>query len=422
MNIWVVTIGEPIINNKSSLRLHRSGILSKYISENSNHKVTWWTSCFNHFLKEFEFDETTSYFPNKNLNIIAIKGFGYKRNISVSRIIDHFIVSKKFLKLSKNHEKPDIIICSFPTMGLTKSSTKISKKYGIPLLIDFRDLWPDAFEDLFPERLKKLNEILVYPLHLYVNKLFEEANGIIGITEAYLNLGLNKAKRSKNHFDACFPLGYKKIDLNKFEADLARNFWDSKFKLDNKINICFIGTLGHQFDLFTFIEAFKKFKEKNKFRIILCGSGDNEIKLKELSKDTEDIIFPGYINAIQIKQLLKISHFGLCPYIPKEMFLKNIPGKIIEYFSEGLPIITSLGDGIVGEIVSRNKFGINYEAYNLNSILSTFETIMIQKEKFLERRRLIIDYFETNFNENIVFRGFLKHIESTIDIRTKSND
>lgn len=422
MNIWVVTIGEPIINNKSSLRLHRSGILSKYISENSNHKVTWWTSCFNHFLKEFEFDKTTSYYPNKNLNIIAIKGFGYKRNISLSRIIDHYIVSKNFLKLSKNHERPDIIICSFPTIDLTKSSAKISKKHHIPLLIDYRDMWPDAFEDILPERLKIINKFLVYPLHLYVNKLFKKANGIIGITEAYLNQGLRKAKRSKNPFDAYFPLGYEKIELNKFEANLACDFWDSKFKLDNKINICFIGTLGHQFDLFTFIEAFKKFKEKNKFRIILCGSGDNENKLKELSKDNDNIIFPGYINAIQINQLLKISHFGLCPYIPKEMFLKNIPGKIIEYFSEGLPIITSLGNGIVGEIVNRNEFGINYEAFNSKSIISTLETIIIHKDKFLDRKKFILEYFDTNYNEKIVFKRYLKHIESTVEIRTKSND
>lgn len=422
MNIWVVTIGEPIINNKSSLRLHRSGILSKYISENSNHNVTWWTSCFNHFLKEFEFDETTSYFPNKNLNVIAIKGFGYKKNISLSRIIDHYIVSKKFLKISKNFEKPDIIICSFPTMGLTKSSIIISKKHGIPLLLDYRDMWPDAFEDIFPDRFKKINKILVYPLHIYVNKLFNKADGIIGITEAFLNLGLKKVKRSKNLFDAHFPLGYKKIELKKSEVNVANDFWKSKFSQDNKINICFIGTLGHQFDLFTLIDAFNKCKEKNKFRIIICGSGDNEVKLRELSKNNENIIFPGYINAIQIKQLLRISHFGLCPYIPKEMFLKAIPGKIIEYFSEGLPIITTLGDGIVGEIVNRYKYGINYEAYNSKSILSTFETILHHKDNFLNKKKLILDYFDKNFNENIVFKDYLKHIEAVVDLRKKSND
>ena len=59
MNIWIVTIGEPIINNRFNLRLHRSGLLAKYISENTNHKVTFVTSLFNHFTKEFEYKNIT---------------------------------------------------------------------------------------------------------------------------------------------------------------------------------------------------------------------------------------------------------------------------------------------------------------------------------------------------------------------------
>jgi len=39
MNIWIVTIGEPIINNKNNLRLHRHGLLAEYISKHSTNKV-----------------------------------------------------------------------------------------------------------------------------------------------------------------------------------------------------------------------------------------------------------------------------------------------------------------------------------------------------------------------------------------------
>ena len=39
LEIWIVTIGEPIIHDKNSLRIHRSGLLAKYISENSNHEL-----------------------------------------------------------------------------------------------------------------------------------------------------------------------------------------------------------------------------------------------------------------------------------------------------------------------------------------------------------------------------------------------
>ena len=50
-DIWIVTIGEPIFHPENKLRKHRSGLLAKFISENKNCNVTWWTSTFNHFTK-----------------------------------------------------------------------------------------------------------------------------------------------------------------------------------------------------------------------------------------------------------------------------------------------------------------------------------------------------------------------------------
>ena len=96
MNIWIVTIGEPILNNSSNLRIHRHGLLAKYISENTSFKVTWWTSSFNHFTKEFEYEEDMDLKVNKNLEIKCLKGCGYNNNISLSRYYDHYLIQKKF--------------------------------------------------------------------------------------------------------------------------------------------------------------------------------------------------------------------------------------------------------------------------------------------------------------------------------------
>ena len=83
MLIWVFTIGEPINHKENKLRLQRSGLLTQYISEKTNHKVVWWTSLFNHFTKKFEFENYTEIDYNSNLKIKCIKGFGYKKNISI---------------------------------------------------------------------------------------------------------------------------------------------------------------------------------------------------------------------------------------------------------------------------------------------------------------------------------------------------
>ena len=82
MNIWLITIGEPIPHPKNKLRLHRTGILAKQISASKNHTVTWWTSTFNHFTKQHIYYKDSVVTVNSRLKMIALIGGGYKRNVS----------------------------------------------------------------------------------------------------------------------------------------------------------------------------------------------------------------------------------------------------------------------------------------------------------------------------------------------------
>lgn len=51
MNIWLVTIGEPLPIDEGNYRLLRVGILANLLVK-KNHNVIWWTSTFNHIEKK----------------------------------------------------------------------------------------------------------------------------------------------------------------------------------------------------------------------------------------------------------------------------------------------------------------------------------------------------------------------------------
>ena len=200
MNIWIVTIGEPLIHDRSNLRIHRSGLLAKYLSEIKNHNVVWWTSLFNHFTKKFEFQEELDLKPNNNLTIKCLKGSGYKKNISFARYYDHYIIQKKFRKKIRGAVKPDIIICSYPTLGLCEEVLEFSLKNKVPAIIDYRDLWPEVFYDLFPKKIRFLAKIIFSPLSFRLKRVLKNVTGIVGITEKIMNTGIEKAQRKKKYF------------------------------------------------------------------------------------------------------------------------------------------------------------------------------------------------------------------------------
>ena len=353
MNIWLVTIGEPIPVEDNKLRLHRTGILFESLYSSKKNNVTWWTSNYNHFLKK-PFSDKNQVSLNRFANIKLLRSPGYRKNVSIRRFYDHLILAIRFYKKIKTESKPDIIICSFPTIFLSFFSVLYARKNKVPIIIDFRDNWPDIFLDFFPKKLKFLGRIIFLPHFIITKFIFKNTTGIVSITEEFLKIGISKAKREISRFDKNFPLGYKKLDtLYEYSGRLQN------YPLDNhKINICFIGTLGQAFDLETVIKAFNSGK-LNEYRLFICGDGDNKINLQE-KVISKNIFFTEYINAEEIKYILGKCQIGLCPYIPKNDFLNSIPGKAVEYMSEGLFILTTLGNGILGDLITKNNIGVNY--------------------------------------------------------------
>ena len=56
---------------------------------------------------------------------------------------------------------------------------------------------------------------------------------------------------------------------------------------------------------------------------VICGDGDLRNDLIKKNQKVKNLIFPGYVTATQIIELLNISSIGLCPYKPKKIFISK---------------------------------------------------------------------------------------------------
>ena len=105
---------------------------------------------------------------------------------------------------------------------------------------------------------------------------------------------------------------------------------------------------------------------------------------------------------------MKYSDFALAPYIPIDNFEMHVPNKIIEYLSEGLPIIYS----VKGEIELLLKdCGLRYDATASAESNLCFENVIdkiLSDNRFLESlssnaRQL----FKNEFRAEIVYKNFI---------------
>ena len=377
MNIWLVTIGEPLPSDGMDVRLYRTGLLADILA-NQGHSVIWWSSAYDHMKKATRFKNDTTIFFGSNYKLKLLSATAYSQNVSIKRALNHVEIARVFSREALIQKRPDIILVSLPTLELSLAAVKYGKLNKIPVVIDIRDLWPDIFTSIIPGFMRPFSQLLLLPFTMMMKTICRDATAIIGITPRIIEWGLHYAGREGTCWDRDFPLAYPDAPLEDGLIHAAEIFWDNLGIYDgddNQFVTCFFGTLGRQFDIETVIEAAKILEERNTdIRVVICGTGDNLEKYKHMAASCDSVIFPGWLGAAEIRILMQRAKSGMAPYLSTFDFEMSIPNKIIEYLSAGLPVISSLC-GTVADLIRQNNCGLTYKQGNPEELANILEDL-----------------------------------------------
>ena len=408
MRIWLITIGEPLPIDGKGDRLYRTGILAG-ILEKQGHEVVWWTSTVDHVRKKQRFDTDKFVTLSSNLRFVCLHSIFYRKNISLSRIINHVGIARKFRALSKREEKPDIILCSFPTIELSAEAVKYGRSHGVPVVLDVRDLWPDIFVNLIPSWIRFVPRLLLWRWFQQTRFAFRHCTAIIGVSQGYLDWGLKYAGRAKTDYDCIFPLGYKNsravsIDQDRIAEEMADIGVDT-----SRVTFLFIGSFGRTYDLSVVIEAARRLEHEHCDRIqfVLCGDGERYTEWKEQARGLSSIIFTGWINREQVSYLLSISNVGLAAYAKGAP--QGLPNKFFEYMSAGLAILSSLnGEG--EQLIEKAQCGYTYSAGDVENLVNGVR-ILLDDDYRKKMAKSSLATFEENYRAEKVYGEMSRYLE-----------
>jgi glycosyltransferase involved in cell wall biosynthesis len=128
---------------------------------------------------------------------------------------------------------------------------------------------------------------------------------------------------------------------------------------DGATTVCFTGTIGHQFDMETVLDAAAQLQSLP-IRFVLCGTGDQLDRLRQRATGLSNCVWPGWRTRFEIWTLLRRASIGLAPYIRRRDFLATIPNKAAEYFSASLPVALSLDEGLLRGLLDEYDCGFSY--------------------------------------------------------------
>lgn len=358
MNFWIVTVGEPLPGFSGTSRPWRSGALASLLARRG-HKVTWWVSTVDHFSKTHWLKQSCSQAVQENLDLQFLHGCLYRRNVSLARYRNHRQIAREFSRIAPARERPDLILCSYPTIELSEAAVAYGSTRNIPVLLDIRDLWPDEILTRVPGLARPAARLALAPLYGAARRAMRDATGIIAISRQYLDWALQVAGRAATACDHVIPLGYTG-NLGQIVPSPAVEHRFRELGVDPRKRICwFSGTFVGNIDLGTVIEAARLLADRSDVQFVFSGSGEREAAWRSQAVGLDNVIFTGWVGSEELAWLSTVATLGLAAYRPNATM--SLPNKLFEYMSMGLPVLLSLG-GEAERLVTDNGIGDIYRA------------------------------------------------------------
>ena len=144
---------------------------------------------------------------------------------------------------------------------------------------------------------------------------------------------------------------------------------------DEKIRICFAGTLSRRSDLGPWLRAIGKLPNAVQQNLIfeICGAGEALEDLQNAAKGSgAQVIFHGWVDAKGLRDVMERCDFGLLPYTRRDFHL-SLPNKFAEYLAFGLPIL-SCTEGEIHNFIKTHQCGV-WSPANERGIVATLSRL-----------------------------------------------
>jgi glycosyltransferase involved in cell wall biosynthesis len=412
MNIWLLTIGEPLPTDPGGSRLLRTGLLAGHLAARG-HGVLWWNSTFDHVRKRHRAPADADLVMENGVRVRLLHGCGYRRNVSPRRILDHTLVARRFARQAPGLPQPDVMLCSLPTLELAAAATRYGRAQGVPVALDIRDLWPDYLSEMIPSWARPLAKPLLAPMARQADAACRDADALTGNAQAFVDWGLRRAGRGARELDRPFPHAYPVQPLDSARLRQAAEFWRGQGVADDGVfTVCFFGVFSRKCDLAGVVDAAASLERAGMpMRFVLCGTGEEEAALRRRAAGLRGVIFPGWVGEAEIRVLMGLSHAGLAPYRNRAGFIGNLPNKPIEYLAGGLPVVTSLAGG-EADFLRREGCVAHYPEGDSEALAAVLGELARRPE---ERSRMAVAarrVFVGNYLADVVYEAMADWLEA----------
>jgi len=376
--------------------------------------VTWWTSRFDHKLKQFR-QGPMWHELGPRCRIALLDGPRYPRNMSWQRVRHYRRLAAHFEREAEKVSPPSLILGSYPSPELCDAGRRYAKRHRIPFVVDIRDPWPDIFPDYAPVWLRwSLLPVLWY-YRSKIRSIARDADGIVAVSEAMLDWGLRYAARTRTERDRVFHIGFRRPALER-ALDLP-----IRFTPNDPLVCLFATTCGSSYDGGMLVDAAWILERAGERRVKFVVSGDGDMRRAWMARAAglQSVQFTGWISHEALQAHFERAHLGLVLMRGgiARFWLGN---KIFEYLSSSLGIVND-APGELADIVRTRDLGLNVERGDAESLARALQAIVEDPARVLRHMACARASFLREFDREKIETQYTEYVTELIE-RGMSSD
>ena len=248
------------------------------------------------------------------------------------RILNYVLFAVTAVIASKRVRNPDLVLATTPQFFCGLAGAVIARIKRLPFVLEVRDLWPKSIVEL-----GQLQQgFALASLEALERWLYKSSAGIVVNTRAFIDhIADSGYPREK------IELIYNGIDPHQFRPQPASQKLRTKYALESRTAVAYIGTLGLAQGLECVIETAEILQSRPDIAFLIIGDGAERGKLETMiqERDITNVRLLGLQPRELMPDWIASADILLVCLRDLPVFETVIPSKIFEFLAQERPVI-----------------------------------------------------------------------------------
>jgi glycosyltransferase involved in cell wall biosynthesis len=254
----------------------------------------------------------------------------------VKKTLGHLsYVAGAMLFSTRRARKPDVVVGTSPTLFAAEAAARAAARWGVPFIMEVRDLWPAVFVELGVLKNRRIIGIL----ERWEMSLYRRAAAVVTVTEAFRADLISRGIPGSRVFT--IPNG---ADVDFWQPSGDRDERRRELGLENRFVVLYVGAHGISQRLAAVVRAAELLREQKDVLFVLVGEGAEKPELVAMARDLglENVRFSDPVGKDEVRRYYEASDVCLVPLRDIAIFDSFIPSKMFEMMAMERPIVASL--------------------------------------------------------------------------------